>query len=235
MYFIYDVNKANAIKKVYDLQNINDASREDVEFVFLNYFYYVNPKNYEDPYEEHYMRLHNYFEQEIEKGTLDTKSREEIRTDICKKVIKELFDLEYFEKRLEYHKNHNDKECLFEYMNMLNVNQLKELLPILLGSVFVFSWNEKAVEPVWKLLNEACLKKDTAATVTTEIYDEYGYFNKKIPMYFFDYLDKETVINLVCNSICDENKYNAATLTRLMYTDGIEEVKYTESVWWCDC
>lgn len=235
MFYIYDVNRADSIKKVYELQSIDNACWDDILMAFHNYFYYVNPKNYKSTDEEHYNRFYNYFEDAIENGALNTSSREELVADISLKVIKELFDLEYFEKRLEYHINNNDKECLIEYMNKLDVDQLKELLPVLLGSIFVFSWHEKAVEPVWNLLNEACLKKDITATVTTEIYDKYGYFNKEIPMYFFDYLDKETVINLVCNNICDENKYNAATLARIMYTEGIEEVEYTESAWWCDC
>lgn len=235
MFYIYDVNRANSIKKVYELQSIDNTCWDDIRIAFHNYFYYVNPKNHNTPDDEHYNRFYNYFEDAIENGALNTSSREELVADISLKVIKELFDLEYFEKRLEYHINNNDKECLIEYMNKLDVDQLKELLPVLLGSIFVFSWHEKAVEPVWNLLNEACLKKDITATVTTEIYDKYGYFNKEIPMYFFDYLDKETVINLVCNNICDENKYNAATLARIMYTEGIEEVEYTESAWWCDC
>lgn len=235
MYYIYDVNRANYIKKIYELDSIENENWKDIQNAFHTNFYYMNPEKYEQPDDEHYIRLSNYFEQEIENGALNLISREELFTKISLKVLKELFDPEYFEQRLEYHKTHNDNMCLFEFMNKLSLAQLKELLPVILGSIFVFSWSEKAVEPVWNLLNEACLKKDPTATVTTDIYDKYGYFNKKIPMYFFDYLDKETVINLVCNSICDENKYNAATLARIMYTEGIEEVKYTESVWWCDC
>ena len=235
MFYIYDVNRANSIKKVYELQSIDKEHRDDIQMAFHNYFYYVNPKNYKTPDEEHFIRFDNYFKHEIEKGALNTSSREEIATTISLKVIKELFDLKYFEKRLEYHKNNNDKECLFEYMNKLDIAQLKEFLPVFLGSIFVFSWSEKAVESVWNLLNEECLKKDPSAPVITEIYDKYGYFNGKIPMYFFEYLDRETVINIICNNICDENKYNAATLARVMYTGGIDEVEDTECRWWCNC
>lgn len=235
MFYIYDIDRANSIKKVFELEGIENENWQDIQNAFHNYHYYINLEKYEKPDDEHYRRLDDYLNQETKITTLDAHSKSELFTNVCLKVIKELFDPVYFEERLKYHKTHNDKECLFEYMNKLSLDQLKQLLPVILGSIFVFSWNEKAVDAVWNLLNEACLEKDPTAMVTTEIYDKYGYFNKKIPMYFFEYLDRETVINIVCNNICDENKYNAATLARIMYTEGIEEVEYTESVWWCDC
>lgn len=235
MFYIYDIDRAISIKRIFELESINEANWRDIQNAFHNHHYYVNPEKYEKADDENYRRLDEYLNQENDIATLDDDSRFELVTSVCLKVIKELFDPVYFEERLEYHKTHDDKECLFEFMNKLSIVQLKELLPVILGSIFVFSWHEKAIEPVWKSLNEACLKKDPTAAVTTDIYDKYGYFNKKIPMYFFDYLDKETVINLVCNSICDKNKYNAATLARIMFTEGIEEVEYTESAWWCDC
>lgn len=235
MFYCYDVDRANSIKKVFELESIENVNWCDIKNAFHNHHYYVNPEKYTDPDDELYRRLSNYIEQETNIVTLDSMIREEFVTKTCLKVMKELFDLEYFEKRLEYHKNYDDKECLFENMDKLTIDQLKQLLPVILGSIFVFSWHEMAVDTVWNRLNEACLEKDPTARVITEIYDKYGYFNKKIPMYFFEYLDRETVINIVCNNICDENKYNAATLARIMYTEGIEEVEYTESVWRCDC
>lgn len=235
MFYIYDIDRAISIKKVFELESIDEANWRDIQNAFHNHHYYVNPEKYEKADGENYRRLDEYLNQEKDIATLDNDARFELVTSVCLKVIKELFDPVYFEERLEYHKNHNDKECLFENMNKLTIDQLKQLLPVILGSIYIFSWHEKAVDSVWKLLNKACIEKVPTATVTTEIYNKYGYFNKEIPMYFFEYLEKETVINIVCNNISDENKYNAATLARIMYTDGIEEVEYTECAWGCDC
>ena len=235
MFYCYDVNTANTIKKVYELQSIDPTHYDDIERAFCNYHYYVNPKKHSEPFEENYVRFEKYFKRELETGQLDNSSRTEVKVSIFLKVIKELFDTEYFEARLEYHKNNNDKECLFEYMTELNVEQLKQFLPTIMRSVYIFSRERNEIESVWELLNQECLKKDPVAPVTSKIYDKYGYFNENLPIYFFEFLSKETVVRLICNNICDENKYTAATLARIMYTEGIDEVEWTESAWRCDC
>lgn len=235
MFYIYDVDQAATIKKVYELEKIDATHWENIQMAFLSNSYYVNPENYENAYDEHYTRFDNYFKYALESGALNTSTREELAHSLYLKVIKELFDPEYFEKRLEYHKNNNDKECLFEYMQKLDIAQLKEFLPTLLGSVFIFSWSKKEVASVWELLNRECLKMDPTAHTTSNIYDSNGYFNKELPLYFFDHLSKETIIQIIGNNICKENKYAAATLARIMYLEGIDAVKETESIWWCDC
>lgn len=234
MFYIYDIKTAETIKKVYEFQSIKDGCNEEIIMAFIHYHYYVNLNNYKAPFEEHYLREKKYFMEDVENGALNISSRDDVYASVCLRVIKELFDLDYFEERLEYHKNNDDRECLYEYMHLLSIPQLKELLPVVLGSLFVFPWHEKGVEKVWDMLNEACLEKDLTAPVIREIYDKYGYFDEKIEFYFFDYLDKETVIKIICGNICDEYKYNAAVLARVMYTEGMEEVKHTESLWWCD-
>lgn len=234
MFYMYDVEIAQRIKKVYELEVADPSCHKEIEMALNFYHYYVNPKNYQMPFEENYNRLYSYFEQEIEKGALNTLDRKKLVAILSLKVIKELFDVEYFEKRLKYHKNDFDKECLLEYISQLDVSKLKEFLPVAIGSGYVLT-NDKEIETVWEKLNEECLKKDSSAHVITNIYDKYGYFNREIPMYFFDYLDKETIIDVFCRSICDENKYRAANLARIMLYEGLEEVKCTISCWQCDC
>lgn len=235
MFYMYDVERAETIKRVYESSNVGDVDSKDIEMAFNCYPYYVNCRNYEAPFDDNWKRFKEYFIPEVEKGDIDDSSRREIAVACWFKIIKELFDPEYFEERFEYHKTHDDNECLFEYMNKLDMDQLKELLPILMGEPFVFSWSDKDVEGVWKELNKACLRVDPDAPVTNDIYDKYGYFNCKMNMYFFDYLSKELVVDIFCNSVPIENRYNAAVLAMIMNTEGIEEVKETLIRWWCDC
>ena len=235
MFYIYDVKRAETIKKVYESNSINDVDPKDIEMAFNCYPYYVNYQKYKDPSDEAWKRFEEYFIPKVEKGDLDASSRRDVAVACWFKVFKELFDSEYFEERLEYHKTHDDNECLFEYMHKLDVAQLKEFLPIFMGAEYVFSRREKEFKVVWEKLNQACLEQDMNAYTTEDIYNQYGCFNEKNTLYFFDYLEKESVVNIICNNIRDENKYSAALLALVMYTEGIEEVKDTLSRWRCDC
>lgn len=235
MSYMYDVKKAETIKKVYESKSGEDVSVEDIEMAFENYHYYINPKKSEVLFAGHRIMLCDYIRCEVENGVPHGTTNKEVAIPICHRIVKELFDREYFEERLEYHKNHDDKECLCEFMHKLDVTQLKGFIPVLMSTCFVFSWHDKEVECVWNRLNEACLKENADATVSNDLYDKYGYINREIPIYFFDYLDKKAVVNIICNSIREENRYRAAILARMMYAEGIDAVEYRIIEWECDC
>ena len=235
MFYMYDVKKAETIKKVYESSRVDDVDSKDIEMAFNCYPYYVNCRNYEAPFDENWKRFDQCFIPKVEKRDFDASSRRKLAVACWFKIIKELFDPDYFEERLEYHKTHDDNECLFEYMHKLDVGQLKELLPILMGELFVFTWGTKELEIAWENLNKACLEVDDRAPVTNNIYDERGYFKHKMHMYFFDYLSKDKIVDIFCNSVPAKNRYNVAVLAIVMLTEGVEEVKMTLSRWWCDC
>ena len=232
---MYDVKKAETIKKVYESKSMDEVSCKDIEMAFACYHYYVNPKKYEVLFDEHYAMLDNYIRCELENGVPHGTTRKEVEIPICFRIVKELFDQEYFEERLKYHKNNDDKECLYEFMHKLDIVQLKEFLPVFIGSPFVFSWDNKEVEVLWNQLNSACLLENPNACVRNDLYNKYGFFNRRIPMYFFDYLDKEIVVSMVCDSIQDKNRYDAAILAMVMYAGGLDEVEYRMSEWRCYC
>lgn len=230
---MYDIKIAETIKKVYESKREWEVSVEDIETAFENYHYYINPKKSEVLFIGHYMMLDDYIRCEVEDGVPHGTPNKEVAIPICHRIVKELFDRKYFEERFEYHKSHDDKECLCEFMQKLDVEQLKKFLPVLMGSCFIFSQDDKEVEDLWNRLNEACLHKNINAQVSNELYDKYNYFNKNIQIYFFDYLDKDTVVNMICDSIEDKNKPDAAMLAVIMYAEGLDAVEFKLSEWRC--
>lgn len=101
-------------------------------------------------------------------------------------------------------KNNNqqyDKKMLKEYLNKFNKEQLKEYFDI----IAEYSFQRELFMEVYELvdllkkLNRAVRSKDLSfPSIVDDSAKEFFYQN---PLYFFDYLDKETIAEMLCNYI----------------------------------
>ena len=68
---------------------------------------------------------------------------------------------------------------------------------------------------------------DDRAPVTNNIYDERGYFKHKMHMYFFDYLSKDKIVDIFCNSVntFSFKVYNVPRCKARMFKRGMCELE----------
>ena len=237
MYHIYDVATAQMINEVINLHDVNEYTNfDDIENAFLKYYYYVSPYNYPEGFYEHFYEFASLYKSATEKAKpIDSIADQILTATIRLNIIRKYFDEEYFRNRLEFHVKYCDEECLREYLSKLSTEHLREFLPLLMRSVFVFGSNSDNLEKLWYKLNAKCREKEPALEEIMYSTNAYGYMNVENPTYFLDYLGTEIVVDLFCENILQENRRNAAALARIMYLDGYEEADYMESVWCCEC
>lgn len=237
MYHTYNVETAQMINKVINLRDVNEHTNfDDIEAAFLKYYYYVSPYSYPDGFYEHF----HEFASQYKSATKNTKPVDSVSDEILKatirlNIIRKYLDEDYFVNRLKFHMKYCDEECLYEYLSQLSIEQLREFLPLLMQSVFVFYSYDDHLEELWHQLNAKCREMNPMLGVVMYSTNECRYMNVDNPTYFLDYLEVETVVDLFCKNIPKENKRNAAALARIMCLKGYEEVDYMESVWRCEC
>ncbi len=149
---MYDLKVAETIKKVYQIQEIDERVYfEEIETAFLNPEYYINPKTDNDAFcsSENLFLFEEYYQEEIEKKESSENQVDELMiAEIRLKVIKELFDYNYFSERLDHHRKYDDKECLLEYVFKLNSDE-KDFLASIAKVVYT-----KGVDAAAKMLSE---------------------------------------------------------------------------------
>ena len=119
-------------------------------------------------------------------------------------------------------KNNNqqyDKKMLREYLNKFSKEQLKEYFDI----IAEYSFQRELFMEVYELvdllkkLNRAVRSKDLSfPSIIDDSAKEFFYQN---PLYFFDYLDKEVIAEMLCNYIY-HNVIMAENTAETLYNCG---------------
>ena len=148
-------------------------------------------------------------------------------------VIKGAFDYEYFKQRLEYHKTHDDKECMREWLYKLDTNQLKEFLPEVLSWGYLF-FAKNTTDNFCKYFNEACIKKCGLDLELKVVHDEYKGDSINNLAKIFDCLERAKILEIFCSCVDDKDKQKIASLAYNMCFGGHDKVCETLTIWSCE-
>ena len=233
---MYDLKTAEMIERLYCLDETNYYDDfKDIELAFVACDYYINPKstNVKENFElfdEYYRELYPGIEQP---PILNDNC---LRANLYLRVVKRQFDSAYFYERLEFHKKHDDSECLFEWLNKLDISQLKQFLEFIVEeTIFIFQSESNSVDNLYLKLNQACMDAGAPNPDIKLLYEQENFGGKinRIANYF-SYITEETIIKVFCESLQGDYKLRAATLAYEMYTGGIDAAKERLSLWYCD-
>ena len=234
---MYNLNTAEMLERIYR-SNESDCyeSFKDIELAMNISDYYINPRsnNGKDNFE-----LFSKYYRELYPGIEQPPILYDncLRAKLYLRVIKEQFDYDYFKERFDFHKHHNDPECLLEWLNKLSSSQLKELLKTIVEeTIFVFSSKRNSVDNLYFKLNQACMDAGAPNPDIKLLYVNKKNIGGRISRIenYFSYISEEVIIKIFCESLQGDNKLRAATLAYEMYTGGIDAVKERICLWYCD-
>lgn len=232
--FGFDINIAEKIEQIYKLKELDSTiTDKDVETAFNLWEYYVNPIKYFGKDLDNWNRFEEYFMKAFPNWEAGKVLSQAERTKIYFKIIKEVFDYDYFKQRLECHKNHEDKECMREWLYKLDINKLKQLLPEILGFGAVFL-TKNTIESFCKCFNDACIKKHGIDFEIKRVYDDKcgGYRINNLNEIFS--LERIQILELFFNCIDNDDKGVISCLAYIMCFGGIDNVCEMLSEWSCD-
>jgi hypothetical protein len=232
--FGFDIKVAEKIEQIYNLKELDGSfTDKDVETAFNLWEYYVNPIKYYGKDLDNWTKFDEYFKKMFPNWEAGQVLSQADRAKISFQVIKEVFDYDYFKQRLDFHKKHEDKECMREWFYKLDTNQLKQLLPEILGFGAIFL-TQNTIENFCKRFNDACIKNCGIDFKIKRVYDDKcgGYRINNLNKIFS--LERIQILDMFCNCIDNEDKGIISSLAYVMCFGGIEDVCETLSEWSCD-
>lgn len=234
----YDIKFAEKIEQIYNLKELDDSiSCKDIETAFNLWEYYVNPIKYYAKYDgihvDNWNKFEELFHEKYPNWVVGQVLGEEERTKLFLQVIKDVFDYDYFKQRLEYHKTHDDKECMREWLYKLDTNQLKEFLPEVLGHGFIFL-TQNTTTSFCKYFNEACIKECGLDPELKVVCDEYTGYHINNLAKIFDCLERTKILEIFCGCVDDEDKGTISYLAYNMCFGGYEAIYWVLIEWSCN-
>ena len=111
-------------------------------------------------------------------------------------LINESFNEKYFESQINRIdiEDLDDKELLKKYLNLLSKKQLKQFLA--LGDQ-LFTINDTEYESERQHFNDECRKVDMSIPSIHNNYKDYIKFEWENPLYYYDYLSKDTIVEIL--------------------------------------
>ena len=215
---MYDLKTAEIIERIYSSDEMNYCENfKDIELAFCADDYYRNPKSAKS--KDNYLLFSEYYEElypEMEQAPILYDDC--LRAKLYLRVIKEQFDYDYFKERLEFHKQHNDPECLREWLCKLSISQLKSFLENVVKERFVFTKSNNSFDSLCTKLSEACVKCGVEAPSIAGIAcSGCGYYQIENLETIFNSLDKDTIVDAFCECLQGEYKLRASILAHEMY------------------
>lgn len=187
----------NAINEIYELKTIGTSF--DINKLYIaveNYDYYIKPGSqrkafmeklgnilYKNPQSE--MKYLNLFNQMI--GMIS--------------LVKTTFDKEYFDDQVDVSQAPMNKEYVKSHLNCLTRKQLKNFISFVIDgrvNYGLFISNTNSTD-MWAELNERCIRKDSRIPKIDRA--DYHELRPKDPLYCFDYLSKQVIVDVLCNYI----------------------------------
>ena len=214
----YDLKTAEMIERIYSFDEINYGENfKDIELAFIADDYYINPKGANSG--DNFLLFSEYYEElypEMEQAPILYDDC--LRAKLYLRVIKERFDYEYFKERLEFHKQHNDPECLREWLCKLSISQLKSFLSNVVKERFVFTKSNNSFDSLCTKLSEACIKYGAEVpNIGGAVCGGCGYYQIENLETIFNCLDKDTIVDAFCECLQGEYKLRASILAHEMY------------------
>ncbi len=215
---MYDIKTAEMIERIYSSDEINCCENfKDIELAFNADDYYINPKTKNS--KDNFLLFSEYYEElypEMEQAPILYDDC--LRAKLYLRVIKEQFDYDYFKERLEFHKQHNDPECLREWLCKLSISQLKSFLSNVVKERFVFTKSNNSFDSLCTKLGEACVKCGAEApNIGGAVCGGCGYYQIENLETIFNCLDKDTIVDVFCECLQGEYKLRASILAHEMY------------------
>lgn len=214
----------NIIEKIYKLEILDsDFEFKDIEVTLYNCDYYVRPGIFKETF---LRRCAKTFKKAMENR--GAESDDLIYMDYMVQVlylIKEFFDEEYFKEQVDRRRNSavpGNKDKLKMYMKRLDEEQLKEFLCMMVHSrrhygLFI---SETSSAAFWEEIHNACRKAGCNVPLNFST-TEGERFLENNAFYFFDYLSKNTIANLLCGAI-DLDVAFASSVAKKFYRCGGE-------------
>lgn len=187
----------NAIYEIYELKTIGtDFDMNKLFTAVNNYDYYVRPGKQREMFMERY-------------GTVLCKKAENEMNylDWLNQIVgmihlvKTTFDKEYFEAQIAVFETPVNREFIKNHLNSLTRKQLEKFITFVIEgrrNYGLFISNASSVD-MWTELNERCVRKDSSIPRLDRV--DYGNLRPKNPMYYFDYLSKQVIVDIFCNHI----------------------------------
>lgn len=213
-----------SIEQVNKLEWIGPDFDSDAVYIAIeNSDYYIRPgvnkvmflRQFEEIFTE-YKRL--------DKGTDSHTTAKAIMTMKFIKLIKTSFDESYFKEQIARRRNHvvGNKDTLRNYLKRFDEAQLKEFIRIVIlyrVNYGLFISNTSS-DDMWEDFNRECRKIDQ--TIPSEMDLPAGKaLISKDPLYFFDYLSKKDIANILCDAI-DLDVSLAGSVAKKLYKCGEE-------------
>ena len=210
------------IEKIYKLETLNSNFKlEDIEVALYNYDYYVRP----GASKEEFMRQWG-------EVFVATKGNGAEGSDVWGHsvfmaktllLIKEFFDEEYFREQVNRRRANavpGSKDKLRTYFKKFDEDQLKAFLQMMFTyrrqhGLFI---SETSSTAFWKEIHDTC--RDAGCNVPLDLGTSEGIrFLTRDTFYFFRYLSKNTIANMLCRAI-DLDVALAGSVAKKLYSCG---------------
>lgn len=116
-------------------------------------------------------------------------------------LVKTTFDKEYFDAQVAVSQAPMNKELVKNHLSSLTRKQLKKFITFVIDGRLnygLFISNVNSTD-MWAELNEKCVRKDSRIPKMDRA--DYHELRPKDPLYCFDYLSKQVIIDVFCNHI----------------------------------
>ena len=187
----------NAINEIYELETIGfDFDMNKLVTAVENYDYYVKPGNQRRTFMERFGTV-LCMKPENEKNYLDWLNQ--IVGMIH--LVKTTFDKEYFDAQVAVSQVPMNKELVKNHLSSLTRKQLKKFITFVISGRLnygLFISNVNSTD-MWAELNERCVRKDSRIPKMDRA--DYHELCPKDPLYCFDYLSKQVIVDVFCNYI----------------------------------
>lgn len=187
----------NAIKEIYELETIGtDFDMNKLYIAVENYDYYVKPGSQRRVFMERFETI------------LCKKAENEMNyLDWLNQIVgmihlvKTTFDKEYFDAQLSISETPVNKEFIKKHLNGLTRKQLEKFITFVIEGRHdygLFISNASSTD-MWAELNEKCIRKNSSIPRIDQV--DYIELKPKKLLYFFDYLSKKVIVDILCNHI----------------------------------
>ncbi|MBQ3202272.1 MAG: hypothetical protein IJB36_01360 [Clostridia bacterium] len=186
----------NAINKMYELKTIGfDFNMDELIDAVENCDYYVRPGDKRGAFMQECFCI-----MEAHKGNQEPLAVLGFIVALLA-LIKKSFDREYFEEQLAVTEEPVNKEVVKGYLDALDCEHLKEFVAqVVWGRLKhgLFISNSTSVH-LWAELNARCVRKDKRIPSMDRV--DYHALAPKDPLYYFDYLSREEIVDVFCDHI----------------------------------
>lgn len=204
-----------AINEIYELEAIGvDFNMDTLSTAVINCDYYVRPGDKRGAFMQECSRI-----MEAHKGNQEPLAVLGFIVAMLA-LIKKSFDREYFEEQLAVTEEPVNKEVVKGYLDALDCEHLKDFVAQVVWGrreYGLFISNSASVH-LWAELNARCIRKDKRIPSLDRA--DYYALAPKDPLYYFDYLSREEIVDVFCDHI-DKDAALIESATKAFCDSGV--------------